>query len=185
MTDKEQFCRILRERSNEHKNAINLMLQNGLYGQAISILRQELDSMVRVIFLLDESNLSIRSHFIRQTLNSTKWTLPNSRTIVTDRHMVDLANTLFGWTQSVYKLGCAFIHLSPMSDYKNENPFLQLRQDEIDDVKEHLHNYHDFPLTNDLTMVTVTPYLLRVFTKVSDNLEYYISGLENDRVGDL
>ena len=185
MTDKEQFCRIIRERSKEHKTAINLMLQNGLYGQAISILRQELDSMVRVIFLIDEPDLSIRYHFIGQTLNNKKWSLPNSRTIVTDRHMVDLANFLFGWTQSVYRLGCAFIHLSPMSDYKNGNPFLQLTPDERDDIKEHLNNYHGFPLTNDLTMQTVSPYLLRVFTKVSDNLECYIGGIESDRVGDL
>lgn len=185
MTNKEQFCRIIRERSKEHKTAINLMLQNKLYGQAISIVRQELDSMVRVIYLLDESELSVREHFIAQTLNNRKWALPNSKTIITDRHMVDLANTLFGWTQSVYKLGCAFIHLSPMNDYKNENPFSQLAQDEIDDIREHLNSYHGFPLTNDLTMNTVTPYLLRVFTKVSDNLEYYISGLENDKMGDL
>lgn len=185
MTDKEKFCRILRERSVEHKAAINLMLQNGLFGQAISILRQELDSMVRTIFLLHEVDLSIRHHFINQTLNNTKWTLPNSRTIVTDRQMVDLTDTLFGWTQSVYKLGCAFIHLSPMSDYKNENPFFRLSQDEKDNIKQHLNNYHNFPLTEDLSMQTVTPFLLRVFTKVSDNLEYYIDGLENDRIGDF
>jgi len=180
MTDKEQFCRILRERSNEHKTAINLMLQNRLYGQAISILRQELDSMVRAIFLLNEPDLSIRNHFIRQTLNNTKWTLPNAKTIVTDRQMVDLASTLFGWTKSVYKLGCAFIHLSPMNDYNNENPFLHLTQEEVDDVKEHLNNYHGFSLTNELNMQTVTPYLLRVFTKVSDNLGYYIGGVASD-----
>lgn len=169
----------------ENKNAINLMLQNHLYGQAISILRQELDSMIRVIFLLNESNLSIRNHFINQTLNNTKWTLPNSRTIVTDRYMVDLANTLHGWTQSVYKLGCAFIHLSPMSDYKNENPFLQLSQNEIHDIMLHLNHYHGFPLTNNLTIESVTPYLLKVFTKVFDNLKYYIDELEIESIGSL
>jgi hypothetical protein len=185
MTEKEQFCRILRERSKEHRTAINLMLQNELYGQSISILRQELDSMVRVIFLLDEADLSVRDHYINQTLNNKKWTLPNSKTIVTDRNMVDLANFLFGWTQSVYRLGCAFIHLSPMSDYKNGNPFAQLTQEEKDEVKEHLHNYHGFLSTNDLTMETISPFLQRVFTKVADNLEAYIQGLENDKVGDL
>lgn len=185
MTNKEKFCKILRERSDENKKAINLMIQNGLYGQAISILRQELDSMVRVIFLLNEPNLSIRTHFIDQTLNNQKWTLPNSRTVVTDRNMVDLANTLFGWAQSVYKLGCAFIHLSPMSNYKNGNPFLQLSREEIENIKLHLNDYHGFPLTNGLTMESVTPYLLRVFTKVSDNLKSYIDGLERNRIGDL
>lgn len=185
MTDKEQFCRILRERSSEHKTAINLMVRSELYGQAISILRQELDSMVRVIFLLSKSDLDVREHFIRQTLNNTKWTLPSSRTIVTDRLMVDLTNSLFGWALSVYKFGCAFIHLSPMSDYRNDNPFLQLTQLEINNVKEHLHNYHGFPLTNDLTMQTISPYLLKIFAKISDNLAYYIGELENDRTGNL
>ncbi|CAM4034063.1 hypothetical protein FLSI110296_10470 [Flavobacterium sinopsychrotolerans] len=93
MTNKVKFCRLLRERSNEHRKAINLMLLNELYGQTISFLRQELDSMVRVIFLIEQSDFSIGEHFVEQTLSNAKWTLPNSRTIVTDRQMVELSNT--------------------------------------------------------------------------------------------
>ena len=182
MTATEQFCRILRERSTEHQTAGPLLFANGLYGQIIAILRQELDSMVRVIFLLN-NDLATRQHFINQTLGNIKWTQPNSRTIVTDRQMVDLANKLYGWPNSVYKLGCAFIHLSPMADYKNENPFLQLPTNEITDIKQHLHQYHSFPLASDLDMATITPYLLKVLNKVSDNLEYYIAGLESNRIG--
>lgn len=185
MTNKTRFCTILRERSIEHKKAISLMLQNELYGQAISILRQELDSMVRVIFLIEEPDFSVREHFVEQTLENIKWTLPNTRSIITDRQMVELSNLLFGWTKSVYKLGCAFIHLSPMSNYKNENPFLKLGETEIQDIKNHLHNYHGFPLTSDLNMDAISSYLDKVFTKVSDNLEAYIESFENDAVGDL
>ena len=184
MTSTEQFCRILRERSAEHKSAGQLLFGNNLYGQIMSILRQELDSMVRTIFLLDK-DLATRQHFINQTLTNLKWTQPNSRTTITDRQMVDLANRLYGWTNSVYKLGCAFIHLSPMADYKNENPFLQLPSNEINDIKQHLHNYHGFPLTSDLNMATISPYLLRVLTKVSDNLECYIVKLENNNTPNM
>ncbi len=60
----------------------------------------------------------MRQHFINQTLRNERWTHPNSKKIVTDRQMVDLTDKLHGWTNSVYKLGCAFIHLSPLADYK-------------------------------------------------------------------
>lgn len=182
MTPTDQFCRILRERSAEHNSAGQLLFANGLYGQVVAILRQELDSMVRVMFLLNQT-LPIRRHFIGQTLQNIKWTLPNSRTQVTDRSMVDLSNSLYGWANSVYKLGCAFIHLSPMADYKNVNPFQQLSGMELADIKLHLHHYHGFPLTADLNMDTVNPYLLKVLDKVSSNLEFYIEGLANDRIG--
>jgi hypothetical protein len=182
MTPTEQFCRILRERSAEHLSAGRLLFTNGLYGQVVSILRQELDSMVRVIFLLNQSLIS-RQHFISQTLQNEKWTIANSRNTITDRQMVNLADNLHGWTNSVYKLGCAFIHLSPMSDYRNENPFQQLTPVEVNDIIQHLHSYHSFPLTNSLSMNTVSPYLLRVLDKVSSNLEYYIQYLETGRTG--
>ncbi|WP_200894122.1 hypothetical protein [Flavobacterium sp. 316] len=118
-------------------------------------------------------------------MQNTKWTLPNSRTVVTDRNMVDLTDRLHGWTNSVYKLGCAFIHLSPMADYRNSNPFLQLEQTEIVNIKEHLHNYHGFHLNDDLNMDTVSPYLLIVLDKVSSNLECYINCLENNQVNSI
>lgn len=178
MTQTEHFCQILKERSAEHISAGNLLFTSGHYGQLISILRQELDSLVRVVFLLSK-DLSAREHFIGQTLNNTKWTQPGSRTIVTDRQMVDLANILYGWTNSVYKLGCAFIHLSPLADYKNNNPFQHLTQIEINDIKQHLHKYHNFNLAEELTMTTISPYLLRVLDKVSSNLAYYIEFLES------
>ncbi|TBO44468.1 hypothetical protein [Pedobacter kyonggii] len=182
MTPTEQFCRILRERSTDHLSAGRLLFTNQLYGQVISTLRQELDSMVRAIFLLNQ-DLAPRQHFIGQTLQNEKWTWPNTRSQITDRNMVDLANSMYGWTNSVYKLGCAFIHLSPMADYRNENPFRQLSPDEINSIKQHLHDYHSFPLANDLNMEAVSPYLLKVLDKVSSNLECYIGYLEADKIG--
>jgi len=184
MTETQQFCRILRERSAEHTSAGQLLCANRHYGQVVSILRQELDSLVRTVFLLT-TDLTERQHYIQQTLNNEKWTRPNSRTVITDRQMVNLSDLLHGWTNSVYKLGCAFIHLSVMADYRNENPFQQLSVEEINDIKQHLNDYHGFPLDEDLSMITISPYLLRVLDKVSSNLEYYIGNLESGRVNSL
>ena len=181
MTHTKQICSLLRERSTEHTKAVHLMYDNGLYGQVISILRQELDSLVRTVFLLSNTDLMVRDHYIGQTLSNSKWTYPGTKSVITDKNMVDIANNLFGWTKSVYKLGCAFIHLSPMSDYNNENPFLRLSTDEISDIKQHLNNYHGFPMSYDLTMDTVCPYLIMVFEKVSGNLGCYIEDLEMNK----
>jgi hypothetical protein len=176
MTPTAQFCRILRDRSAEHTAAARLLFPQGLYGQMIAILRQELDSMVRVIFLTTQSS-SNRQHYINQTLSNEKWTLPSTRTLITDRQMVDFANTLYGWPRSVYKLGCAFIHLSAMADYNNVNPFSQLPISEQQDIKQHLHNYHQYPLSDNLSVTSVGPYLLKVLEKISSNLEYEIQRL--------
>lgn len=184
MTTTEKFCQILRERSIENLSAGRIVFDNELYGQVISILRQELDSLVRVIFLLDK-NLTVRQHYIGQTLSNIKWTLPDSRAVVTDRQMVDLSDMLYGWTKSVYKLGCAFVHLSPMANYKNDDPFQNLPSDEIVDIKQHLHVYHSFPLDEELTMQTIIPYLMRVLDKVYSNLNSYIDNLETDSIDSI
>ena len=60
MTETEQFCRILRERSVENISSGQLLFNNRLYGQLISVLRQELDSLVRSVFLLSKDINTIR-----------------------------------------------------------------------------------------------------------------------------
>lgn len=176
----DRLCTILRQRSADHTSAVEVLLPTQNYGQVISILRQELDSLVRTVFLLS-NDLGTRRHLIEQTLHNVRWTLPGTRTLVTDRDMVNLANRLHGWTNSVYKLGCAFIHLSPLADYRNTNPFDQLSVEETRDIMQHMHQYHDFPLNAPLNMETVGPYLQRVFNKVKMNLEWYINRLQENQ----
>jgi hypothetical protein len=182
MSITSRFCRLLRKRSEEHLSAGKVLIESELFGQVVSVLRQEVDSMVRAIFLLNQ-DLNDRQHYMDQTLHDTKCTMPNSKSIITDRQMVELSNHLHGWTKSVYKFGCAFIHLSSMSDYKNENPFSKLSEKEEADIKQHLFDYHSFPLSNKLNIDTVSPYLFRILKKIHDNLETYIKSLEKERFG--
>ena len=177
----EQFCKIVRQRSKENKQAIGLLSRTGLAGQVMSVLRQELDSMVRVIFLLSQT-LDERNHLMNLTLIGKIWKL-RSNAKVTDRQMVELADELNGWTESVYKFGCAFIHLSSFHDYLFNDPFENLKEDEINSVKTHLNNYHGFPMTTNLTMQSISFYLPMVFDKIEGNLECYIKHLEEHQIG--
>jgi hypothetical protein len=181
MSAVETFCRQVRSRSAEHREAIRRL--SSLPGQIVAILRQELDSLIRVIFLLAQTDRQYRDYLIDAAVDGRKWTARGSRKRLTDREMVDLANGLHGWTESVYRFGCCFIHLFNLHDYRNRDPLQQLPDEEKAAVLGHLRYYHGGLVQESPTFQDMVPFLPRVFEKVADNLECYLRQLEND--GDL
>lgn len=146
----------------------------------VAVLRQEVDSLVRVVYLLAQSDRTYRQQLLDAAVTGKKWTMKDARHIVTDREMVELANTLHGWTGSVYRFGCAFIHLSSFHDYRNRDPMAQITREERDAVLKHLRFYHGGPEGSAPTFDEIVPFLPNVFAKIADNLEYYVKQLEND-----
>lgn len=159
---------------------MELLSNAKLAGQMISVLRQELDSMIRVIYLLTQ-NKDRRELLIDASVNGESWRQEASKAKVTDKEMVELAQTLQGWTQSVYKFGCAFIHLSALHDYNDRDPLLQLPIDERRDLLEHCRHYHGGPLTSE-NFEGLVPYLPLILEKISRNLECYLEDLEKEKV---
>lgn len=160
---------------------MQLLAQARLAGQMVSVLRQELDSMVRVIYLLT-LNPERRELMIEASVKGEKWLQESSRAAVTDREMVELAQTLQGWTQSVYKFGCAFIHLSGLHDYNDRDPLAQLPVQERSDILEHCRHYHGGPSADEAGFEALIPFLPRVLEKIASNLEYYLVALEQGEV---
>ncbi|MGL6152901.1 MAG: hypothetical protein ACRC1N_17230 [Aeromonas sobria] len=107
MSEKEIFIRQIRHRSNEHIRAMEVLSAANIPSQMIAVLRQELDSMVRVIYLLSQEPAR-QTLLIEDSVNGQNWQQSNRRGNVTDRAMVEPAQQRQGWTQSVYKFGCAF-----------------------------------------------------------------------------
>ena len=58
------FCRTIRRRSEDHAAAAELVAN--IPSQMISILRQELDSLIRVVYLLSIPDLSIRNGLMKR-----------------------------------------------------------------------------------------------------------------------
>jgi hypothetical protein len=175
----ETFCRQVRARSAEHRQAVRSL--QGLPGQIVSVLRQELDSMVRVIFLLAQPDRQYRHALLEAAVHDRKWTAKGSRRRIADREMVDLANGLHGWTESVYRFGCGFIHLSGLHDYRSRDALDQLDDQEKQAVLGHLRFYHGGPSQQTPTFKDIEPFLPRVFEKIADNLECYVRQLEQDK----
>jgi hypothetical protein len=172
------FCRQLRARSAEHRQAVFAL--RGLPGQTIAVLRQELDSLVRIVFLLSQPDRAYRQCLLEAAVSGTKWTKKGTRKHITDRDMVDLTNTLHGWTHSVYAFGCAFIHLSHFHDYRVRDPLQRIPDYERNALLTHLRNYHGGPHGATPTFAEIVPFLPAVFIKIADNLECYIRQLENN-----
>lgn len=185
MSTMEIFCRQVRVRSKENAAAVHLLYKHSILSQIISILRQELDSMVRVIYLLNISDATYREELIEASVNGKKWLEQGTKKPITDRQMVELADKLNGWTKSVYKFGCAFIHLSNLHDYQARDPIKAISTEEREDIVQHLEYYHGFSFNptkiDELRFDDIVPYLPRVFEKIASNLECYVKDLEDGK----
>jgi len=166
------FCRTVRERSRDNSAALRLLDRAGLTGKVIGTLREELDSMIRCIYLLSISDRSRRDELIGKFLKGERWPVPDAK-------MVTLSSRLQGWTQSVYNFGCAFIHLSKYHD-KSQDPLDLLNRQEREQIAQHLSYYHGFRMDSNTRFRDIVPILPRVFEKIASNLECYVSDLENN-----
>lgn len=181
MSNQVIFCQMIRNRSIQNRDAINQISRS--ISPAISILRQELDSMVRVIYLLNQTKIE-RKRLIELTLKGKKWTVLTKNgkyETLTDRKMVSFANTLQGWAEYVYKFGCSFIHLSDFHNYNSTNPFDSISQQDKNNIIRYMTQYHGGSIGKDITIDKFAGYIPAIFNKISSNLECYLNELENKK----
>lgn len=181
MNAKAAFCRQVRARSVENALAVSMLHKANLPGKVVSVLREELDSLVRVIFLLSVKDRDRRVKLMAESVTGRGWKCSDSGRRITDRGMVDLAQRLHGWTKSVYSFGCAFIHLSGFHDYRERDPMTQISDEERTAILKHMRHYHGGPPNDDASFADLSSYLPMVFEKITENLECYVKALETDR----
>lgn len=177
----EIFVRQILNRSRDHQRAMRLLVEANIPSQMMAVLRQELDSMVRVIYLLSQDKPRRRT-LILAAVDGDQWRQSNGRGRVTDQEMVNLAQHLQGWTLSVYKFGCAFIHLSNLHDYNDRDPLELLDVNERTAILEHCRSSHGGPSVERSSFQDLIPYLPKALDKVSDNLRLYLKKLQEDGV---
>ncbi len=185
---KQAFVELIEKRSKENEKALTTLYNQNLIGNSISVLRQELDSFIRIMYLGRISDISTRERLMQQTLNGQKWneiTVNGKLRTITDRDMVEKSSELKGYIHYVYKFGCAFIHLSDYHNYESENPFDKLDYSEQLDVRLYLNQYHGFPRDGELSIPNLRMYIPSVFEKISSNMACYYSSLLHDGMIEL
>lgn len=176
MSQIEIFVRQIKSRSAEHQKAVFALSSAQVPGQIVAILRQELDSMIRVIYLLSLP-IDRRRALVSASVEGVQWRKENLKGAITDKEMVDLAQNLEGWTRSVYKFGCAFIHLSSLHDYEHRDAIGLLPESERNDLITHCRYYHGGPIESAPTFRDFVPYLPKILAKISSNLDCYLDKL--------
>ena len=175
-----EFCDTVRDRSKENWDAFNLLLQNGNYGVAIGLLRQEVDSLVRVAYLNSlNTNSNEQERLVHEFLKGERWhriSDNGKKQWITDKEMVDLEG---GWVRIVYNFGCKLIHLSDYHSYNRSDPFQKINRVEKDEIIDYLNFYHQYPFS-DIRMDQFVPYLPKVMKKIIDNAGYYVRGIEEN-----
>ena len=177
----QKFIDLIQSRSDEHEVAFSRI--HDLPGAMMSILRQELDSLIRVLYLLSISDMVERKRLMECTLSGERWTiktLKGKQAIVTDAMMVEVSENFEGWARSVYKFGCAFVHLSNFHGYNASNPLKTLSDEEKIDILSHMRHYHHGPNHDNPTFQELASYFPRVFKKIKGNLESYLEDLAED-----
>ncbi len=89
----EIFIRQVLSRSNDHRRAMLVLVEANIPSQMVAILRQELDSMVRVIYLLSQA-APRRIELIEAAVKGEQWRQLSGSARVTDKEMVELAQQL-------------------------------------------------------------------------------------------
>lgn len=175
------FCRQVRARSAEHRLAVASLGSARTHSTIVGILRQELDSMVRVVYLLSVTDRGRREELVAASAGGRQWSRPDRGGRVTDREMVELADRLNGWTKSVYGFGCAFIHLSSFHDYASRDPLGMIPEDERVAILHHMRHYHGGPIGDRPSFDELAQFFPSVFDKIASNLECYLGYLEECR----
>jgi hypothetical protein len=177
------FCRLVRARSEELQAAMRALHGRGLSSVEMGLLRQELDSMVRVTFLLSQPDRQVRRRLVSATVAGERWTLPTAKgkqERVKDATLVEAADRFQGWTRLAYRFGCSFIHLSDLHDHQARDPFRALPQDDRRSIVDYLRHSHGGDVSPESSFADVMAYVPRVLGKISTNLESYLKELEQD-----
>lgn len=189
MTDlRQNYIALIQKRSEENRQSLQLLFEQQLFGNCVAILRQELDSFVRILYLGRIPDAKERERLMHQTLSGEKWTVltaNNKMRQITDKEMVEKATELKGYVHYVYKFGCGFIHLSDFHDYAKSNPFDRLEYAQQFDIKLYLHQYHGFPRSTELSVANISYLLPDVFKKISENMVYYFGPILSDAMIEL
>lgn len=179
----QKFCNTIRNRSMENKIAINLLYSNQLYSNAISILRQELDLMVRTIYVLGISDAEYREELMKDFVEGRKWRRKGNRAFITDKEMVDFASNLYGYARLVYQFGCSFIHLSNLQNWLDEDVSANLDVETKKAIATYINQYHGTGLDASFTFNDIIIFIPDIFNKIHGNLECYVEKIEKERFG--
>jgi len=170
------FCRAVEARSEEHRQAMDVALDRGWWAIAGSVLRMELDSMIRVIYLLRRPDR--RDRILASCVAGEGFKYGQG--YISDQKMIAVATRDNGWVDAVYEFGNKFVHLTDAHDYAEVDP-LQAYEHRGDVIKylndEYRGKVPGRRLDDSSTLRDIAAYAPHVLDKITSNLSRYTEDL--------
>lgn len=170
----DQFLRAARFRSEQNKAALDLLLKAHIYAIAIGLLRQEIDTFVRLVYL-QSVDAPLANELIAQFVRGERWS--RKKKLITDGEMVELAQAKHFWVEKAYRFGCKLIHLSDFHDYQSVDPFTTIPTSDKRTIMNFLRDYHGYR-ENDIDLPRFIELLPKVMVKIRGKVEKYCDALE-------
>ncbi|MDG9674675.1 hypothetical protein [Micromonospora sp. DH14] len=169
------FARATEARSAEHRQIINIAVENKWWSVTGSLLRMELDSLIRVNYL--RTHPHDRSQILSACVAGLGFGIPRHDGVGVRRIRDTVMVPSGGWERRVYDFGNRFVHLTEAHNHTERDPFMALPEDERKVIVEYLDHYHRGKsgvaiLSVDSAFGDVALYAPHVLEKIADNTRY-------------
>lgn len=169
--------RLIEKRSHENTQAFSLLYAQGLFGASASIIRQEIDNLMRVDYLAFSIPLPDRDRLCSDFFSGARWQKPSPKKgklmAIRDVEFHTYAKKNHGWISLAYEASSNFVHLTNFWHYEMSDPLAAMPANDIAEIVFYLGEYHGFT-GPDLTMKILLEYLPQVFEKIRSNVEGYV-----------
>ena len=172
------FINAVLKRKEENKKAFSWLMEEKLYSLIGSILRLELDSLIRVAYLNSINDINQMECLLKQFNKGKRWKY--EKQLITDRAMLNnvMWNLGLGWAQPIYDICCAFIHLSPYHDWGEIEPTRAISDLERSSIVQYVKEQQNICLANDFEFSDLVKISSGVFDKLHRNLECEIENFK-------
>jgi hypothetical protein len=176
----QTFINSIKSRMEENKKAFSLLMQEKLYSLIGSILRLELDSLIRMAYINSKKDESDKEVLLSQFINGNRWSY--EKKLVTDRMMLNnlMCRLGLGWAEPIYDICCAFIHLSPYHDWGEIEPTNNLTIENRKTIVEHVKAHQHKDLDLNFGFYDLVSIADGIFDKLQGNLKCEIETFEKN-----
>ncbi len=143
------------------------------YGNCISILCQELDQYIRLLFLFKQPQ-HIRDELIGHSINNQKWYYTNNenkKVIITDQHIEDFAKGLQEWDSDIFEFRNIFYKITINFNYILRDPIKGLNEMERELLYKYIREYHDSDFPKQYSINDLFPILPAIFTRIYESIK--------------
>lgn len=177
ITANDEYKKLIGHRLEENIKSFKLLFEIKHYGNCISIMCQELDQVISLLFLLNSNGYNKKT-FIQSSINSQKWYViskENKKEYVTEEMIVKFAETLSGWDKSIYEFGLSFNSLSKNFNYGSKDPIKSMNDNDREKLYKYIKEFHDKDFPGAFSINELIPVLPMIIKEISSKLNMYMN----------